>query len=131
MPPITVLVVDDEETVRLYIRRILASQALETIEAVDGVDALRKIESLETPLDLLVTDIRMPRMDGVELARAVSLARPRTAVLFMSGYPFDLEEERGRNPGRICAFLPKPFTPKALIQTIQQCLASTQKASCA
>ena len=123
----SILVADDEETVRLYIRRVLATEELQIMEAVDGRDALEKIERLETSLDLLLTDIRMPRMDGIELARAVTNVQPRTAVVYISGYPFDLEEERSHNPGQVCAFLSKPFTPKALCETIRHCLASRQK----
>jgi CheY-like chemotaxis protein len=130
MSQTTVLVADDEESVRRYIRNILAMQGLQVIEAVDGVDAMQKLKCLETPLDLLVTDLRMPRMDGIELARAVTNAQPHTVVLYISGYPFDLEEERCRNPGRICGFLPKPFTPKALSETVKHCLASTPNVSC-
>lgn len=106
-------------------------QGLQCIDAVDGIDAMRKMEDLETALDLFVTDVRMPRMDGIELARAVIRIQPHAAVLYISGYPFDLEEERSRNPGRIYAFLPKPFTPKALVEAVKQCLASAQNVLCA
>jgi CheY-like chemotaxis protein len=131
MPLTTILVVDDEESVRLYIRRILAAQGWQIKEAGDGLDAMRKIEGMGAPLDLLLTDIRMPRMDGIELARAMIQTHPHTAVLYISGYPFDVKEEQSRNPQRICAFLPKPFTPKALVEAVKQCLAPAQNASCA
>ena len=131
MPIAKILVVDDEETVRVYIRRILAVHGLETIEAIDGLDALRKIEGLDEPLTLLVTDVRMPRMDGIELGRAVGTMHPETPILYISGYPFDIEEERSQHPGRMCAFLSKPFVPKKLVETVKQCLGSAQQVSCA
>jgi two-component system cell cycle sensor histidine kinase/response regulator CckA len=125
MTPPMVLIVDDDEAVRLYIKRILNARGVQTIEASDGVDAIRKIEELQNTLDLLVTDVRMPKMDGVELARVLAQLQPRASVIYISGYPFDLEQERNLNPGRACAFLSKPFTPRNLADAVSQCLCAT------
>lgn len=127
----TILVVDDEETVRGYIRRILGMRGFQVLEAADGLDALRQIQSPGTTVDLLLTDIRMPRMDGIELAHAVTSLHPRMPVLYISGYPFDIEQERTQHAYKACGFLAKPFTPKVLVDTVNQCLSSVEKASCA
>jgi len=119
----TILIADDEETVRIYIRRILAAQGFQVLEATDGVDAMEQIERMDSPVDLLLTDVRMPRMDGPSLAHSVTERYPETAVLFISGYPLDLERERSRHPRKACSFLPKPFTPKLLVEAVAHCLS--------
>jgi len=124
----TILVADDEETVRSFIRHTLTREGFQLLEAVDGVDALRQVAEHGTPIDLLLTDIRMPRMDGIALARSVAQAYPHTPIIYISGYAFDVEEERG-DPSRPCAFLSKPFTRQALLEVVQKCLAPRQSAA--
>jgi len=120
----TILIVDDEETVRTYVRRILSMRGYQLLDAHDGVEALEQITRLESPVDLVITDVRMPRMDGVELAQRLSAMHPHTPVLYISGYPFDIDAERHRNPARNCAFLAKPFTPKLLLGAVSEVLSS-------
>lgn len=128
----TILVVDDEETVRKFIRNVAGMRGYRVLEAGDGHEAMQVAARHPEAIDLLLTDIRMPRMDGVELSRSFGEAHPETPVLYMSGYPFDVEQERHRAPLRFCAFLAKPFTPKVLLETVNQCLSSsTQNAPCA
>jgi two-component system cell cycle sensor histidine kinase/response regulator CckA len=121
----TILVVDDEETVRSYIRKILSMRDYEVLDAHDGLDALDQIARRGSAVDLLLTDVRMPRMDGGELAQRLAALYPTTPVLYISGYPFDLDAERQRNPARFTAFLAKPFTPKVLFEAVTQCLSSS------
>jgi CheY-like chemotaxis protein len=121
-----ILIADDEPAVRTYIRNILKMEGYQLLEAADGLDAIEQIRQHIAPIDLLVTDIRMPRMDGVALARSVSEVYPGTPVVYISGYPFDLEEERSRHSGRPCAFLSKPFTPKTLLETVEKCLRAPE-----
>src|SRR5689334_4739806 len=127
----TILVVDDEETVRTYVHRILSMRGYQVIGAHDGVDALDQITRAGGAVDLLLTDVRMPRMDGSELAQRLVALYPQTPVIYMSGYPFDVDAERQRNPTRTCAFLSKPFTPKLLSEAIASCLPSGLRTSCA
>src|SRR5690242_4349664 len=103
----TILVVDDEETVRTYVQKVLSIRGYQVIGAHDGIDALDQITRLGTAVDLLLTDVRMPRMDGSELAQRLAALYPQTPVIYMSGYPFDLDAERKRNPARSCKFLSK------------------------
>jgi CheY-like chemotaxis protein len=116
----TILIADDEATIRAYIRNILRTQGFALIEAVDGLDALTKVQHHGEPIDLLLTDVRMPRMDGIALAHSVVQAYPRVPVVYMSGYPFDFEgAAAGERP---CASLSKPFTRKALLDVLERCL---------
>ncbi len=125
----TILIADDEATVRIYVRNILRGEGFQILEAVDGLDALQQIRDRHAPVDLLLTDIRMPRMDGIALANSVSQSYPNTAVLYISGYPFDLDEERSRSHIRLCASLAKPFTRKALVDAVRKCLSERESAA--
>ncbi len=126
MPKETILVVDDEASIRSYVKNILRIEGFQMLEGVDGVDALQQIQRATDPIDLLLTDIRMPRMDGIELAYSITEMHPKTPVVYMSGYPFDLEEVQARRPLRACAFVGKPFTRKALLEAIEKCLHPPQ-----
>ncbi|HUB31430.1 MAG TPA: response regulator [Bryobacteraceae bacterium] len=119
----TILLVDDEASVRSYIRNILRREGFQVLEGVDGVDALQQVERHQSPVDLLVTDIRMPRMDGLALARSVNEKFPATPILYISGFPFDLEEERTLHPATVCAFLAKPFSRQTLVEAVRKCLS--------
>jgi two-component system cell cycle sensor histidine kinase/response regulator CckA len=122
MPAETILLADDEETIRSFVRITLSREGFQVIEAFDGVNALEQVAERGAPIDLLVTDIRMPRMDGIALARSVTDAYPQTPVLYISGYPFELRQEL-RELDRACASLSKPFTRQELLKAVQKCLA--------
>ena len=120
----TILIADDESTIRAYVGNILRRAGFQLIEASDGADALVQVQEEGRPIDLLVTDIRMPRMDGIALARSMTELYPNIPIIYISGYPFDFEEERSKSPKRACAFLSKPFTRKDLLDAVEKCLAS-------
>jgi CheY-like chemotaxis protein len=82
--PKVILVVDDEAMVRDFIEKVLARHGFQVVLAASAPEALDRMESLPR-VDLLLTDIRMPRMTGVSLAREIVERRPTTPVLFMSG----------------------------------------------
>src|SRR5262249_38510087 len=103
----TVMVVEDQDSVRPYIRTALEDSGYRVVEASNGPDALALAEQFHEPLHLLLTDIIMPLMNGRELAEKLQLKRPGLKVLFTSGY----EEETYGNRGIIAAglaILPKP-----------------------
>ncbi len=125
----TILFADDERTVRSYVGRILRDEGFQILEAVDGADALRQLQDRGAPVDLLLTDIRMPQMDGVALARSVTKMYPGTPVIYISGFPFSVEQEQTMNPLPACAFVAKPFNRKALLDAIQKCLAAPRRAA--
>jgi len=114
----TILLVEDEEGVRALARRILAAQGYTVVEADGPRRALELLEEHDGPIELLLTDVVMPEMDGAELAARVTALRPETRVLFMSGYTDDAIAGRGliAEGGR---FLQKPFTPDGLVSKVR------------
>src|SRR4030095_2673707 len=95
------------------------------LEASNGEEALKIAERHEGPLDLLLSDVVMPRMGGPELAQELLARRPAEKVLYMSGYTDHPMVRRGVvNAG--VAFLQKPFTPPVLVSRIREILKSSQ-----
>jgi PAS domain S-box-containing protein len=107
----TVLLVDDEDRIRAAARRMLSGAGYTVLEAFDGDDALRVAERHKGPIDLLVTDVVMPKMTGTELVEKLALARPGISVLFVSGYPAENELALSRDG---LEYLQKPFTDEEL-----------------
>jgi two-component system cell cycle sensor histidine kinase/response regulator CckA len=100
----------------------LTAQGFEVHVAGDGQEAAEVLKMLGGLVELLITDIKMPRMDGIGLAKAAAELYPTLPVLFISGWTFDmLDAPEWRQPRY--AFLRKPFLPKALISSIEQLLA--------
>jgi len=120
MPGKVVLVVDDEPSVRRIVKTILQREGFQTLEAGSGSEALDLIQVVGSDIDLLLTDIVMPRMDGISLAESFWELFPLVPVLFMSGFissgPFHEPMER-------YALLDKPFTPETLIKAIHELMA--------
>jgi two-component system cell cycle sensor histidine kinase/response regulator CckA len=114
-----VLLVEDAAAVRAFAERTLAASGYTVLPADNGAEALR-IAGLE-PFDLLLTDIVMPGMNGVELASQLVAAKPSLRVLFMSGYDEDSRARRGAN-GHPSPMLRKPFTAGALAHAVRQVL---------
>ena len=114
----TVLVVDDDAAVRSLTCRILRSKGYHVIEAADGAAALGLGAEQVRRIDLVVTDIVMPRMSGVRLARELREMRPGLPVLYMSGHAQELVDfGRPLDPGE--AFIEKPFTPLELTRHVR------------
>ena len=126
-----ILFVDDESTVRSYVQLALTNAGFDVSVASDGEEALRLIKDCSGDIDLLVTDIRMPKMDGICLADTVGTLYPQIPVLFVSGYPFDLEVEERKHPAKSCGFLKKPFLPQPLFEAVRKCLALPSQAATA
>ena len=99
------------------VRRMLSSRAKRVIEARDGEEALELIGDELATIDLLVTDLVMPRMGGLELARRLAAERPDLPALFLSGYPDD-EVDFEREPLERHRFLQKPFTERDLASAL-------------
>lgn len=119
--PETILVVEDEPAVRWLVCSILRMHGYTLLEAGRGTKALRICQQHEGPIHLLLTDILMPEMNGLDLARQVVALRPQTRVLYMSGYPdSDSLVHFGLHPES--AFIQKPFTPDALIRKVREVL---------
>jgi len=116
----TVLLVEDEDAVRLFSSRALRNKGYTVLEAKSGENAL-EILAAEPAIDLLITDVVMPQMDGTELIRQVRLARPAMRVVCISGYAEEAFRKRlDSEPG--VQFLPKPFTLEQLAGAVKDAL---------
>lgn len=121
---VTVLLVDDEPMVRTLAAHVLRGAGYEVLEAGDGVEGVRLSQKLEAQtIDLLITDVVMPAMDGKELANQLLVARPRTKVIYISGYTNDVLSHFDVL-GSGWAFIPKPFTPRQLLDTVRRVLTA-------
>jgi two-component system cell cycle sensor histidine kinase/response regulator CckA len=117
----TILLVEDEGGVRELAARSLRSRGYHVLAAKDGVDALRTIDDTGVRLDLLLTDVVMPRLGGPELVATLRPRYPDLKVLFMSGYTDDARVRRGIGEAG-AAFLQKPYTPNVLAQKVRDVL---------
>jgi CheY-like chemotaxis protein len=119
----TILLVEDEEQVRVVARGILKRQGYRVIEAQNGGDALLRCETHSGTIDLLLSDVVMPQMSGPELAKRLARARPTMKILCMSGYADDAVVRHGALEAGI-AFIQKPFTPDSLARKVREVLDS-------
>jgi two-component system cell cycle sensor histidine kinase/response regulator CckA len=116
----TVLVVDDEEAVRRLACRMLLWSGYQALEARHGREALATIESHAGPIHLILTDIKMPGMNGRDLGRAVEQRWPDKRVLYMSGFASEVFQGGLLEPG--APFLAKPFTQEDLTEKVRELL---------
>ena len=117
----TVLLVEDEESVRELVRETLKTRGYRVIEASDGIAGMRVSEEYPGNIEILITDVVMPGMSGRELAKRVAAARPNIRVLYLSGYTEDaIIHEGALEPGT--GFLQKPFTLQVLARKVREVL---------
>jgi CheY-like chemotaxis protein len=117
----TILVVEDEAAVRELIVRVLTAHGYQVLEARDGPEALQVSEHHSDPIDLLLTDVVMPHMNGAELCERLRVPRPEMQVLYISGYTDNAIAQHGvLEPGT--NLLPKPFSMEGLLHTIRRVL---------
>jgi PAS domain S-box-containing protein len=117
----TILLVDDEESVRRMLTSLLERLGYSVMSASDGVEALELSSAHAGPIELLITDMMMPRMHGKELSERLTVLRPTIRVLFTSGYADDDVIERGLLDSRM-AFIQKPFSMGELASKITETL---------
>jgi two-component system cell cycle sensor histidine kinase/response regulator CckA len=121
----TILLVEDEEGLRALNARGLTSRGYTVLEAGNGIEAIDVLEKSGKPVDLVVSDVVMPEMDGPTLARELRNRNPGLKIIFVSGYAEDAfqkhlpEHEKGQY-----GFLPKPFTLKQLVAAVKETLAA-------
>jgi len=117
----TVLVVEDEEQVRELLQRILEANGYHVLAAAEGEEALTLARQHKRPIQMMVTDVVMPKMNGKKLATFMLKQRPEMKVLYMSGYTDEAIVHHGvLEPGT--PFLEKPFTPETLSRKLREIL---------
>jgi two-component system, cell cycle sensor histidine kinase and response regulator CckA len=115
-----ILVVDDEPVVRQFACRVLERAGFRIEGAADGAEALQAVLARPTAYDAVVSDIVMPRLNGVQLMEALSVSHPELPFILMSGYATAQLTERGI--AAPCSVLGKPFKAEALVNEVRRCL---------
>jgi CheY-like chemotaxis protein len=113
--PLMVLIVDDDEAVLTFVDRVLSEAGYQTMTASNGPDAMELAR--KTPIDLLLTDVNMPRMTGDELARRLRHEEPALKVLYLTGYSDQLFKEKS-TLWQDEAYLEKPCTIAGLLEAV-------------
>jgi two-component system cell cycle sensor histidine kinase/response regulator CckA len=117
----TILLVEDEEAVRAFAARALLSRGYKVHEASSGIDALEVMERAGGAIDLVVSDVVMPELDGPSLLRELRKTRPDLKIIFISGYAEDAFK-KNLPQGEEFHFLPKPFSLKQLAVAVKETL---------
>ena len=123
VPKQVVLVVDDEQGLRDLVCRTLQAEGYTTLEAAHGGEALEVMETTPETVDLVVTDVVMPGMDGRELGRRLAQRWPDLPILYISAYDVNDIFRRG-SPRTSAPFLQKPFPLEGLITTVKDLIAN-------
>jgi two-component system cell cycle sensor histidine kinase/response regulator CckA len=126
----TVLLVEDEESVRELVHVTLVSRGYKVLQAENGEAGLRIAEACKEPIDILITDVVMPGMGGRELAKRLLALRTGISVLYLSGYTEDAVVTQGAI-GPATAFLQKPFTLQNLVKKVREVLRAKAPATSA
>ena len=113
-----ILLVEDEEAVRAFASRALQSRGYTVLEAESGVDALRVFEEVDGKIDLIVSDVIMPEMDGPTMLTELRKKGLTAKIIFVSGYADDAFA-KNLPEGQEFIFLPKPFSLKQLVETVK------------
>lgn len=122
-----ILVVEDEESLRNLVERILKLYGYTVVLADGAEQALKLLEANETEFDLLVTDLVMPRMGGEELAQHFAEQSPFTKTVYMSGYPHKHTSEGSAVESDSTPFISKPFTPEEFVRVVREVLDDTYR----
>ena len=120
----TILLVEDEDSVRMILRKALDSLGYDVVEAASGEEALRLSRQFAKPIHVLLTDIMMPGMNGLALSASLSADRPATKVVFMSGHGAEAVADQILDPVR-ARFLQKPFSIQVLCRELRSVVAAT------
>jgi CheY-like chemotaxis protein len=122
----TILLVEDSDTVRKLVRRYFQNHGYNVLDAPSGIDALQRASDFGGRIDLLVTDVVMPRMDGHELAQVLGRMQPEIKILFMSGFSEDTLSRHGVRASDI-DLVQKPFSPPTLLREVRRVLSDAKR----
>lgn len=117
-----ILVIDDEEIVRISCKKCLNPEGYEVSAAQNGLEGLRLIE--ETRYDLILTDLKMPDMDGMEFLSKIKERQPGTKVIMITGYSTVENAVAALKQGAY-NYIEKPFTPDTLIKAVTEAISDT------
>lgn len=123
-----VLLVEDDESVRMFVRRALERDGHSVMEAEDGAAALDLLHGAASDVDLVLSDIQMPVMDGIALALNVARERPELALMLMTGYAHQRERAYGIE-AIVCDVVEKPFTLAEICVRVRDALGSPPAAA--
>jgi len=118
----TILLVEDEDAVRTFAVRALGTRGYTVLEAESGDIALEIVDSHDGPIDLVVSDVVMPNMDGPTMVKQLQVKRPGTKIIFISGYAEDAFA-KSLDPSVDFRFLPKPFSLKQLAAAVKEAIS--------
>ena len=113
-----VLLVDDDELIRSMLYDLLVGQGYNVVQAADGIDAIEKFKNYMHEIVLVISDIIMPRMDGISSYKIMSSINPSLKVIYMSGYAPERPLPEGVN------ILTKPFSPLDILKAVQSLLSN-------
>jgi CheY-like chemotaxis protein len=119
-----VLVVDDDAVVGRSINRVLSGEGYQVRETMSGPEALEELDHHQ--YDLVLTDIRMPGMDGLEVTSRMKKSHPEVPVVIITGYGTEASEQKARELG-VSAFLRKPLTPEMIIENAERALREREE----
>ncbi len=119
MTGIKVLVVDDEEVIRKGICRVMEGRGYQAESSESGFGAIEKLQ--KAPFNIVITDLKMPGMDGIEVLKAIKILQPNVPVIIITGYStVDTAVEAMKNGA--FDYIAKPFTPKQIIEMVEKAL---------
>lgn len=121
-----ILIVDDEEPIRQLVSRAMAEAGHDSVGAADGAEALDILNREPSAFDLLLTDIKMPIMDGIALALTVARDHPSLPIVLMTGYADQRERASGLD-ALICDVIAKPFSVAEIKFTVAAALAQRRR----
>jgi len=122
-----ILIVDDEPSIRRFAARVLLEQGFLVDEASDGAEALERLRAGAVLADVVVTDVVMPRLNGVELVHELAESHPQIPVILMSGYA--AAQLDGMGIVAPCGVLAKPFPAERLVEEVRRCLPASDAAA--
>ena len=120
----TILLVEDEDGLRSLNARGLRSRGYSVIEAANGIEAMEALEEKDGAVDLVVSDVVMPEMDGPTLLREMRKRNPNLKIIFVSGYAEEAFD-KSLPENEQFAFLPKPFALSALVEKVKETMTAS------